>query len=230
MNAVEEAALLRRDGGRRHRRAVPDPASRRSPTSSGVGRGTDLVLYIVSVASASTSSTSTSAARTPAKSSTAWHVGSRWSRPPTGTASRASSRRLGSGRAAGRRARRRHDLLIPMTVDIFIPFWGDPELLHATVRSVLAQDDDDWRLTVVDDCYPDPTVGPAIEASTTRASRTCATRPTSASPTTTVAAWSWPSTSGSSSWAATTCCCRATSGPSGPRSSSSPRWTSSSPA
>jgi glycosyltransferase involved in cell wall biosynthesis len=51
-----------------------------------------------------------------------------------------------------------------MAVDIFIPFWGDPELLYASVRSVLAQDDDDWRLTVVDDCYPDPSVGPAIEA------------------------------------------------------------------
>jgi glycosyltransferase involved in cell wall biosynthesis len=51
-----------------------------------------------------------------------------------------------------------------MVVDIFIPFWGDPELLYASVRSVLAQEDDDWRLTVVDDCYPDASVGPAIAA------------------------------------------------------------------
>jgi glycosyltransferase involved in cell wall biosynthesis len=51
-----------------------------------------------------------------------------------------------------------------VTVDIFIPFWGDPELLHAAVRSVLAQDDPDWKLTVVDDCYPDVTVGDAVEA------------------------------------------------------------------
>jgi glycosyltransferase involved in cell wall biosynthesis len=41
-------------------------------------------------------------------------------------------------------------------LDIFIPFWGDPALLETTVRSVLAQDSDDWVLTVVDDAYPDP--------------------------------------------------------------------------
>jgi glycosyltransferase involved in cell wall biosynthesis len=51
-----------------------------------------------------------------------------------------------------------------MTIDIFIPFWGDPELLYASVRSVLGQDDDDWRLTIVDDCYPDRSVGPTVEA------------------------------------------------------------------
>ena len=51
-----------------------------------------------------------------------------------------------------------------MTVDIFIPFWGAPDLLHAAVRSVQSQTDPDWRLTVVDDCYPDATVGPDIEA------------------------------------------------------------------
>jgi glycosyltransferase involved in cell wall biosynthesis len=42
-----------------------------------------------------------------------------------------------------------------VTLDIFIPFWGDPDLLETTVRSVLAQDSDDWVLTVVDDAYPD---------------------------------------------------------------------------
>ena len=51
-----------------------------------------------------------------------------------------------------------------MTVDIFIPFWGAPDLLHAAVRSVQSQTDPDWRLTVVDDCYPDAAVGPDIEA------------------------------------------------------------------
>lgn len=45
-----------------------------------------------------------------------------------------------------------------MTLDIMIPFYGDPDLLRQTVRSVLGQDDPDWRLTVVDDGYPDPTV------------------------------------------------------------------------
>lgn len=43
-----------------------------------------------------------------------------------------------------------------MPLDIFVPFWGAPDLLETTVRSVLAQDCDDWLLTVVDDAYPDP--------------------------------------------------------------------------
>ena len=42
-----------------------------------------------------------------------------------------------------------------MPLDILVPFWGDPDLLETTVRSVLAQDSDDWVLTVVDDAYPD---------------------------------------------------------------------------
>lgn len=45
-----------------------------------------------------------------------------------------------------------------MTLEIFIPFWGDPALLHQTVDSVRAQTDPDWRLTVIDDCYPDPSI------------------------------------------------------------------------
>jgi glycosyltransferase involved in cell wall biosynthesis len=45
-----------------------------------------------------------------------------------------------------------------VSLDIMIPFYGDPDLLRQTVRSVLAQTDPDWRLTVVDDGYPDPTV------------------------------------------------------------------------
>lgn len=44
------------------------------------------------------------------------------------------------------------------TIEIFVPFWGDPELLYATVESVRAQSDDDWRLVVLDDCYPDESV------------------------------------------------------------------------
>jgi len=46
----------------------------------------------------------------------------------------------------------------PATLEVFIPFWGDPGLLYATVESVRAQTDPDWKITVVDDCYPDPTV------------------------------------------------------------------------
>lgn len=45
-----------------------------------------------------------------------------------------------------------------MPLDILVPFWGDPEMLKDTVRSVLAQEDGDWLLTVVDDAYPDPSV------------------------------------------------------------------------
>lgn len=43
-------------------------------------------------------------------------------------------------------------------LDIMLPFWGEPRYLFQTVASVLAQTDDDWRLTVVDDCYPDDSV------------------------------------------------------------------------
>jgi glycosyltransferase involved in cell wall biosynthesis len=40
-------------------------------------------------------------------------------------------------------------------IDIMIPFWGDPDLLLKAVESVLAQTDPSWRLTIVDDCYPE---------------------------------------------------------------------------
>lgn len=43
-------------------------------------------------------------------------------------------------------------------LEVFIPFWGEPALLYATVDSVRAQTDPDWTITVVDDCYPDPGV------------------------------------------------------------------------
>ncbi|MCR2810245.1 MULTISPECIES: glycosyltransferase [unclassified Microbacterium] len=45
-----------------------------------------------------------------------------------------------------------------MTLEIFVPFWGDPALLYETVDSVRAQRNPDWRLTVIDDCYPDERV------------------------------------------------------------------------
>ncbi len=47
-----------------------------------------------------------------------------------------------------------------MTVDIMLPFFGDPDLLRRAVRSVLDQRRTDWRLTVVDDGYPDRTIEP----------------------------------------------------------------------
>lgn len=45
-----------------------------------------------------------------------------------------------------------------MTLEIFVPFWGDPAMLYATVDSVRAQRNPHWRLTVIDDCYPDDSV------------------------------------------------------------------------
>ena len=45
-----------------------------------------------------------------------------------------------------------------MTIEIFVPFWGDPALLYDTVDSVRAQTHEDWRLVVIDDCYPDEAV------------------------------------------------------------------------
>ncbi|WP_426225432.1 glycosyltransferase family 2 protein [Pseudarthrobacter sp. DSP2-3-2b1] len=45
-----------------------------------------------------------------------------------------------------------------MPLDIFVPYWGDPAMLKETVASVFAQTNGDWVLTVIDDCYPDPTV------------------------------------------------------------------------
>ena len=50
-----------------------------------------------------------------------------------------------------------------MPLDIFVPFWGDPQMLRETVRSVLAQRNGDWKLTVVDDAYPDDSVAPFFE-------------------------------------------------------------------
>lgn len=45
-----------------------------------------------------------------------------------------------------------------MTIDITLPFWGDPDLLFLAVESVRAQTDPRWRLTVLDDAFPDARV------------------------------------------------------------------------
>lgn len=39
---------------------------------------------------------------------------------------------------------------------VLIPYWGDPALLDATMATVLSQTDPRWRVTIVDDAYPDP--------------------------------------------------------------------------
>lgn len=46
-----------------------------------------------------------------------------------------------------------------MTIDLCVPYWGDPEIFIRTIDSVLMQTDPAWRLTIVDDGYP----GTAIE-------------------------------------------------------------------
>ena len=51
-------------------------------------------------------------------------------------------------------------------LQVFVPFWGEPELLYVTVESVKAQTDDAWTLTVVDDCYPDASVAEHFAAET----------------------------------------------------------------
>ncbi len=45
-------------------------------------------------------------------------------------------------------------------IDLLLPFYGDPALMRQTVASVLAQECGDWRLVVVDDGYPDDSIGP----------------------------------------------------------------------
>jgi GT2 family glycosyltransferase len=45
------------------------------------------------------------------------------------------------------------------SLDILVPYWGDPRLMRETVESVLAQDTDRWVLTVLDDAYADPAIG-----------------------------------------------------------------------
>ncbi|HWJ83391.1 MAG TPA: glycosyltransferase family 2 protein [Nocardioides sp.] len=50
------------------------------------------------------------------------------------------------------------------TVEFFIPFYGDPDYLLEAVESIRAMDDPEWRLTVLDDCYPHADVGARVAA------------------------------------------------------------------
>ena len=49
-------------------------------------------------------------------------------------------------------------------IEILLPFYGDQELFKLAVRSVLGQTDPRWRLVVVDDCDPGPSVEPWLAA------------------------------------------------------------------
>jgi glycosyltransferase involved in cell wall biosynthesis len=50
-----------------------------------------------------------------------------------------------------------------MTLDICVPFWGDPATFFKTIESVRAQTDDAWRLTIIDDGYPGDAVKRYVE-------------------------------------------------------------------
>jgi glycosyltransferase involved in cell wall biosynthesis len=50
-----------------------------------------------------------------------------------------------------------------MTVEVMLPFYGDAALLREAVESVRTQDDGAWRLTVVDDAYPDAAAAAWLE-------------------------------------------------------------------
>lgn len=41
-----------------------------------------------------------------------------------------------------------------MTLGILMPFYGDQEQFKESVLSIIAQDDGDWHLTILNDCYP----------------------------------------------------------------------------
>lgn len=53
-----------------------------------------------------------------------------------------------------------------MTLQIFMPYWGDPDLLFEAIDSVRNQRNPDWELTILDDCYPDETVPQRLSAET----------------------------------------------------------------
>lgn len=43
-----------------------------------------------------------------------------------------------------------------MTVDVMLPYYGDVDQMKLAARSVMSQQNEDWRLIVIDDGYPDP--------------------------------------------------------------------------
>ena len=51
-----------------------------------------------------------------------------------------------------------------MVLDICVPFWGDPDTFRATIDSVRAQTDPNWRLTIIDDDYPGTSVADYVSA------------------------------------------------------------------
>ncbi len=50
-----------------------------------------------------------------------------------------------------------------MTLDICVPYWGEPATFIQTIDSVCAQTDPDWRLTIIDDGYPGTVIADYVE-------------------------------------------------------------------
>ncbi|WP_198415634.1 glycosyltransferase family 2 protein [Cryobacterium sandaracinum] len=51
----------------------------------------------------------------------------------------------------------------PPSIDLMMPFYGDPALFRLAVKSILGQTDPLWRLVVIDDQYPDDEPGRWLE-------------------------------------------------------------------
>jgi glycosyltransferase involved in cell wall biosynthesis len=51
-----------------------------------------------------------------------------------------------------------------ITLDIMMPFYGEPALFRSAVESVLEQTDPHWRLVIIDDQYPDTEPGQWVQS------------------------------------------------------------------
>lgn len=51
-----------------------------------------------------------------------------------------------------------------ISIDLMMPFYGDPALFRLAVESILSQTDPRWRLVVIDDNYPDLDPGRWLES------------------------------------------------------------------
>ncbi len=54
------------------------------------------------------------------------------------------------------------------SIEFVLPFYGDAGYLLEAVESIRAQTDPAWRLTILDDCYPDPSASAAVDDSDPR--------------------------------------------------------------
>ena len=158
----------------------------------GVGRGTDLVLYALVVAFMAGMFSFYQRFRVVDRRYTelARTVALREAELVNARARVAAGAGRGRGGRGARPARPRGDRAAMTPVDIMLPHYGRLDLVQQTVRSVLAQDDPNWRLTVVDDSgeLPDDGLAAWCAGWPSRGSATCATSATWASTATSSAA------------------------------------------